>query len=68
MTQVMDSTDFMDAMLDLDNNPDQQVVVDQPQFGHTVDALGGVWTVDGDFVGQLPSGVFVHRAQVAAGL
>lgn len=68
MTQAMDSTDFMNAMMDLDGNPDQQIVVDRPQFGHTVDADGGVWTVNGDFVGQLPGDVFAHRTQVASGL
>ncbi len=68
MTQVMDSADFVQALMDLDSNPDQAVVVDQPVSGHVVDSDGGVFTVGGDFVGQLPNDVFRHRTQVASGL
>ncbi len=68
MTQVMDSADFVQALMDLYNNPDQAIVVGQPVSGHVVDSDGGVFTVDGDFAGQLPNGVFRHRTQVASGL
>jgi hypothetical protein len=64
----MDSQDFMHAMVDLDNNPDQKIVVGQPVSGHLVEDDGGVFTTDGDFVGVLPDDVFRHRTEIASGL
>lgn len=66
--EIVDSRGFMEALLDVEGNPDQRIEVNEPQGGHYVDESGGVWSLELQFidaperfVGQLPEDVFRHR-------
>lgn len=63
--QIMDSADFIEALMDLDNNPDQGIVIDEEQYGHYVDKGGSVYDLEGRYVGRITDEVLAYRTSPA---
>lgn len=63
--QIMDSAKFVEALMDLDNNPDQGIVIDEVQYGHYVDERGNVYDANSNYVGRITDEVLAYRTSPA---